>query len=98
MIKENNVMEEPEAPSMLRRGRNFAGAVVRIGKAAINGDTIFCPDFDSEQRIRMCESCDMFRASDRICTHNDCGCFIDKKARLSTERCPMAKWPGDILL
>lgn len=89
-------MSEKEPPGLIRRSRNLAGAVARVGKAVITGDSVFCGTFDAEQRMNICEVCELFRASDRICTHEECGCYLDAKVTLETEHCPMAKWPGDI--
>lgn len=85
-----------EKPGLFKRGRNLAKAVAKAGAAAISGDTVFCRKLDAEQRVLICEACELFDGSDRTCS--DCGCFVDAKAKIQTESCPMAKWPGDIAL
>jgi hypothetical protein len=45
------------------------------------------------ERLRICNTnkCGM-RVKNR-CTHEDCGCFLDKKAWWASEDCPMNLWP-----
>ena len=89
-------MKKP--PGLIRRCRNLAKAVVNVGSAVLHGDNAFCSTFDAEQRVLICEACDLYKESTRVCTHQDCGCFIEAKSKIRTEHCPMSLWPGDVLL
>lgn len=44
------------------------------------------------RRLSICESCELFRPSDRRCSHSSCGCFMDVKAWQSSANCPMNFW------
>lgn len=46
------------------------------------------------KRLVICEGCD--RQSNWFC--KECGCSITIKARLSTEECPLKKWPDDSII
>lgn len=50
------------------------------------------PQRVAEQRKQICRACTMYYDPEtRQC--RKCGCFIALKANLSTERCPIDKWP-----
>lgn len=42
------------------------------------------------ERISICVECENLVAKDWTC--NICGCYLDKKAKWSTESCPINKW------
>jgi len=41
-------------------------------------------------RIVICNRCPELRASTRQC--KKCGCFVDAKALLKNQKCPLEKW------
>jgi hypothetical protein len=41
-------------------------------------------------RLGKCNGCDKFRGGNWTC--GVCGCYLDKKAKMNTERCPEGKW------
>jgi len=41
-------------------------------------------------RLYMCERCACFREDNWTC--GVCGCYVTKKAKMSTEKCPKSKW------
>lgn len=41
-------------------------------------------------RLTICKSCDKF--DDEKWTCKNCGCYLDKKAKMNTENCPDNKW------
>lgn len=41
-------------------------------------------------RIRECASCDDLNDDKWMC--KICGCYVDKKCKMSTEKCPKNKW------
>jgi hypothetical protein len=41
-------------------------------------------------RLDKCRSCEYLERYDGSC--NKCGCYVLKKAKMSTEKCPDGKW------
>lgn len=41
-------------------------------------------------RLTSCEYCEHFNDDNWSC--KKCGCYLDKKAKMSTEKCPDNKW------
>jgi hypothetical protein len=41
-------------------------------------------------RLMTCENCPCMNREKWIC--EVCGCYLDKKAKMSTEKCPKNKW------
>lgn len=41
-------------------------------------------------RLILCKECEHFSNTKWTC--KKCGCFLDKKAKMSTEKCPNNKW------
>ncbi len=73
-------------PSTLKMAGNFAKAIVKHV-----GDGMKKVDLSTYQRrLDACNECDM-RVKTR-CTHESCGCFIDKKGWWASEECPLGKW------
>ncbi len=46
--------------------------------------------YTSEERIRMCESCEYFKSGTRQC--GICWCFMDIKTKMKNKSCPKGKW------
>lgn len=78
--------DEKKLPSSGKIISNFTKAVV---KHALDGFNKVTPA-EYTHRIMICNKCDM-RVKNR-CTHEDCGCFIEKKAWWNSEKCPLNKW------
>jgi len=79
---------EPKLPSKVRMVKNFAKAAAKhigdgLRKVSIQ---------EYQDRLDICNPCNM-RLKNR-CTHESCGCFIDKKAWWASEECPLDKWFG----
>jgi hypothetical protein len=78
--------EEPTLPSLPRLAGNLAKAVVKhLGNGL---KTVEVSTF--QRRLDQCNDCGL-RVKNR-CTHESCGCFIDKKAWWASEECPLDKW------
>lgn len=41
-------------------------------------------------RLTICKDCNNFDNEKWIC--GTCGCYLDKKAKMNTEKCPEDKW------
>lgn len=65
-------------------------ALFRAAKIFFSGEDLFVPESEFELRRLQCEKCQFFYPSDRQCGH--CSCFVDVKARLTSEKCPIDKW------
>lgn len=74
-------------PGMIRTGLNFLAAISRYAAAG-------CPNVTADQfraRIEVCGKCHMCRHG--RCLAHSCGCFIESKAQMATEDCPVGYWP-----
>lgn len=81
--------KEPSLPPLHKQIVNASVAVVKVGKAKIDGRPIWLTPAQAEENRQICESgCKYFRTSDKRCAHPKCGCFTRLKGRLATEDCP----------
>jgi len=48
------------------------------------------PELSNNERFKICESCEHFRASIKQC--KKCGCFMPLKVNLPGAKCPIDKW------
>ena len=69
---------------------NLAG---RFGKSAFNHAKDRFKHVDDEiynKRMEICKGCEKFNPESVRC--NDCGCFLEIKAKWNSEKCPLEKW------
>lgn len=79
-------------PSLFEQGKNlskFALDLVRHikstdGKDLMAGDDLF------QERMNICIACDRYDQGPNRC--KECGCYLDVKARLILDSCPLKKW------
>ena len=84
--REQHAKEGRGLPPTGKMVKNFAKALVKHV-----GDGLRKSNLDLyKNRINICNGCDL-REGNR-CTHELCGCFIDKKAWWMSEKCPIDKW------
>lgn len=81
----------PQMPPVLQQLVNAGGAVRRLAEAAIRRSKLTRNAEEVEACMKICASCDQWNSEKKRCAK--CGCFSQFKARLSTERCPLNKWP-----
>ena len=77
-------------PSAIKMAGNLSKAVVKHARDGFRKVTL--PIY--QRRLDKCNDCippDGFRVKNR-CTHESCGCFIDKKAWWASEECPLSRW------
>jgi len=77
-------------PSLSRKIVNYAKAGI---KHVANGLEHVSTEIQ-EKRTYICRGCP-FRdpiAKDLICTHEDCGCYIETKVTWASEECPIGLW------
>jgi ribosomal protein L32 len=55
---------------------------IRFGKRVTFNDYVY--------RLTVCETCNHLNKENWSC--EKCGCYLDKKAKMSTENCPDDKW------
>lgn len=79
----------PEMPTPLARVGNFLTAVVNTARDGFRATEWN----DATKRSLVCFNCELLRRSDWVCQHPACGCFIELKVRVRSERCPLGKWP-----
>jgi len=87
-----NDPSELNAPSLLRRAKNAAKAAVGFVASGME----MASTEEASHRLAIChQPCELFRASDGICTHPGCGCFLAGpigKTRIASQKCPLGKW------
>ena len=82
--------EGKQFPSIIEQAQNFAGAAIRIAKAALHGEQIIAEEDIQDKRLAICKSCDKFNEEQFRCYL--CGCYLRTKISLLTESCPISKW------
>jgi len=85
-------LPEPELPPLMNQLKNVTKAAGRVAKAAIKGEDIKADDNLRKHRMTICSKCTLYIKSKKRCSHPECGCFIEKKAMLLTEKCPEGFW------
>lgn len=78
----------PRGPSLFRRAWNFIRALIQHVRDGMRK----APPSEIRRRLALCESCHLFNATDRTCTHKSCGCMIDRKCPWRDQRCPVGRW------
>jgi ribosomal protein L37E len=76
---------------MRKKAKNAAKALKRVVNAVAAGSTVFVGEKITAQRLDACHRCPSFLPKTGQCA--ECGCFVRVKAKLSTEACPLHKWP-----
>lgn len=59
-----------------------------LGKYILFGHQVTFEEY--LDRLNKCKDCEYLERYDGTC--GKCGCYLTKKARMSTERCPENKW------
>jgi len=75
-------------PSLDKLAFNFGKAITKYiasGFKSVNQE-------EYSIRINICNQCNLFQNG--RCHHENCGCFINKKAWWASENCPENKWPS----
>ena len=80
-------------PGGSSRGPSFWNMVGNFSKAMHNwskkGFDVASKE-EHKRRLDICKSCPLYE--NLRCKHADCGCFVNAKAWVSTESCPIGKW------
>jgi hypothetical protein len=75
----------------MSKAKNAVKALKRVVVAVASGSKVFVGEKLTAQRISICQRCPAFLPKTGQC--DECGCFVKAKAKLSTEACPLHKWP-----
>lgn len=70
---------------------NALSAAKRLFLAIFRRKPLFLPDADRDRRLLVCEECPFFNPRSDRC--ESCGCYVELKAPLRTEKCPENRWP-----
>lgn len=76
----------PDSPGLIRSGLNLAAAIAKYIAAG-------CPRVTEQiytERLTICGECNLCRRGKCL----NCGCYVERKAKMATEACPLAKWPA----
>lgn len=71
--------------------KNAVKSACRVVKAVVRRERLLLDEETVRQRLAACSECPKFDKVDRQCLA--CTCFVDLKAQLATEKCPLHKWP-----
>jgi hypothetical protein len=63
-------------------------AACRVVRAKVKGEAVLLDQASVDARLATCYKCEFFDAGQ--C--QKCGCAVELKALLSTEKCPLHKW------
>lgn len=69
---------------------NYAGSRIRIAYWKFRGWRLFVTDEESDERWNECFMCPKADLREGVCTA--CGCPLDAKLPLASEKCPDEKW------
>lgn len=78
-------------PGLLEQFKNVTRAFFRLIGAKLAGKNVLLPQVKVSERLIVCNTCEHHDPIMGRCTV--CGCFIRAKMQLTTEDCPMDKWP-----
>jgi hypothetical protein len=76
-------------PSALRMAWNLAKALLEF--VADGCRTVTREQY--EERLRICDGCELLLRDQWRCTHSSCGCFLKAKVMGRVWKCPLGKWP-----
>jgi len=86
------VPPRPKLPSIPRLGYNFAKAVARRAVAVVKGQPTEVSAEEQQRRLGLCGQCPLVLLPQWRCRHPNCGCWLKRKAKWSTEDCPENCW------
>ena len=79
-------MKAKQYPGLVTLTKNFLKAATKI--VASGFDVVSEETY--KDRLNTCANCPLLDKGDKRCT--DCGCWVEKKAAFTIERCPQGKW------
>ena len=82
-------------PSLVKMASNLLHSVEDAIQEIRDSGDIVVEDEEYLDRMETCVTCDLLDPGPVRCTHQDCGCFLEAKARGAAMYCPLMLWPGD---
>ena len=79
---------EPEMPSKGQMAKNAGGAFTRNLKSVMEGNSLNADPDEIERRNSISAECEFNRKNRCM----KCGCWLQYKARLRAESCPINRW------
>ena len=76
-------------PSLPKQGENLAKFAWDVIKH-LNQEDLFVSDEVLKKRITICQSCEYYDSKQHRC--KECGCFLELKAKVGLESCPIGAW------
>lgn len=73
-------------PGLLTQAANLGKAVVKH----VIGGLQESPPEEYSRRLSICQVCDKLEPKEKRC--RECGCFVETKAKMLSESCPLGKW------
>jgi hypothetical protein len=77
-------------PSLPEQGKNLAKFAFDVLKNAMKTGALFVSEEVKEERLAICRGCEHYNQKQVRC--KECGCFLDQKASLALDSCPIGKW------
>jgi hypothetical protein len=65
-------------------------AACRVVRAKVRGESVLLDQASVDARLAACRKCPKYDAAAGQCLV--CTCFVELKAQLATEKCPLHKW------
>jgi len=87
--KRESVVADKKLPSKLQMAKNVIKSAAKNVKSIVDGNDLQVNQTDFEIRLGICSDCELF--VDERCA--ECGCFLNIKAKLFAEECPLGMWP-----
>ena len=88
--EQENQETEPRFPSGLQMAKNLSSSILNATKALTKGEKIRSSKGEAAERMKICAGCEHYIKEENRC--NLCGCFLNVKTKVATERCPVGKW------
>ena len=76
-------------PGLVRKAANYGRETVRhfADRRRTVSEDLY------QQRLAVCRCCQYCDLKRMLCRHDTCGCYLRRKARWRSARCPLHKWP-----
>ena len=87
------VVDNPPMPSLQDRARNLGGAVQRVARRIVAGQSVLAEEGKQARRHAICRENRCGKYVDKAggwCA--DCGCWMKAKVWLHSERCRLGFW------
>ncbi len=80
--------DEEDSANMGDMAKNAIKAAGRQAKSLMKGESLMVSDDEKNRRLSICRECEFLKNS----RCEKCGCFMNFKAKLSSEHCIEGKW------